>query len=180
MTDDVATQTRLIGGAMTGRREGDFYATPPEATQALLRVESFVGDIWEPACGDGAISRVLQVNGYWVISSDLFDRGYGVSPCDFLKTTSSLAPNIVTNPPFKLANQFAETAIASATSKVALLVKLAFLEGAARAELFRRKPPARVWVFSKRVTFKQPGDTGAGGSGMMAFCWVVWDRLGWL
>ena len=55
----------------------DFYPTPPEAIRALLSVETFEGSIWEPACGDGAISKVLLEAGHEVVSTDLIDRGYG-------------------------------------------------------------------------------------------------------
>jgi hypothetical protein len=77
----------------------EFYPTPPEATRALLSVESFEGTVWEPACGDGAISKVLMAAGYQVVSTDLIDRGFGQGGCDFLKSTEPLARNIITNPP---------------------------------------------------------------------------------
>ena len=78
----------------------EFYPTPPEATRALLSVEHFEGDIWEPACGDGAISKVLEEAGYSVISTDLINRGYGRGGQNFLKSTTPLARNIITNPPY--------------------------------------------------------------------------------
>lgn len=78
----------------------EFYPTPPEATRALLSVESFEGDIWEPACGDGAISKVFEAAGYQVVSTDLIDRGYGVGGHNFLKSDKPLAKNIITNPPY--------------------------------------------------------------------------------
>lgn len=78
----------------------EFYPTPPEATRALLAVESFEGDIWEPACGDGAISKVLEAAGYQVVSTDLIDRGYGAGGHNFLKSDRPLAKNIITNPPY--------------------------------------------------------------------------------
>jgi hypothetical protein len=65
-----------------------------------LSVEHFEGTIWEPACGDGAISKVLEAAGYDVISTDLIDRGFGQGGVDFLKTTKALGRNIVTNPPY--------------------------------------------------------------------------------
>jgi hypothetical protein len=55
----------------------DFYPTPPEAVRALLSVETFTGSVWEPACGDGAISKVLIEAGFEVVSTDLIDRGFG-------------------------------------------------------------------------------------------------------
>jgi hypothetical protein len=85
------------------RVQDDFYPTPPRGIESLLRVETFDGPIWEPACGDGAISMVLKAHGYAVESTDLVDRGYGKPGIDFLMEFAPLAPNIVTNPPFKLA-----------------------------------------------------------------------------
>lgn len=78
----------------------EFYPTPPEATRALLSAEGFEGSIWEPACGDGAISKVLEAAGYQVVSTDLIDRGYGAGGHDFLKSDKPLAKNIITNPPY--------------------------------------------------------------------------------
>lgn len=78
----------------------EFYPTPPEAVRALLSVERFDGTIWEPACGDGAISKVLIEAGFQVVSTDLIDRGFGRGGCDFLKSTRPLAKHIITNPPY--------------------------------------------------------------------------------
>src|SRR5271168_1273626 len=55
----------------------DFFPTPAWATYALIDNECFFGDIWESACGDGAMSRVLETTGRTVISTDLYNRGYG-------------------------------------------------------------------------------------------------------
>ena len=84
------------------REENDFYPTPETATEALLKKQKFEGNIWECACGDGAISKVLLKHGYKVYSSDLIDRGYGSTGKDFLNSDLK-ADNIVTNPPFNLA-----------------------------------------------------------------------------
>lgn len=72
------------------RASFEFYPTPPEATRALLSVEEFDGDIWEPACGDGAISEVLKAQGYIVHSTDLIMRGYEDGRLDFLKSVRPL------------------------------------------------------------------------------------------
>lgn len=170
------------------RQRDDFYPTPPKATLGLLSVERFRGGIWEPACGDGAISKVLHAAGYEVLSTDLIERGYGQSGVDFLLDYTTIADNIVTNPPFKLAEEFVRHALARSRRKVAMLCRLAWLEGAARKKLFEASPLARVWVFSKRVPMLRNGDQMmAGGGGMIAFAWFVWDRnhdgppqLGWL
>ena len=87
------------------REKDDFYPTPPEATQSLLDRQKFDGNIWECACGDGAMSELLIKSGYNVYSSDLIDRGYGETGIDFLQSTRQV-DNIVTNPPFNLATEF--------------------------------------------------------------------------
>lgn len=170
------------------REKDDFYPTPPAGTRALLAVEKFDGPIWEPACGAGDISRALESAGYEVISSDLMDRGYGESRHDFLMEWKPRAPNIITNPPFKHAEEFARKALDLTTGKVAMLCRLAWLEGKQRRELFEETPLARVWVFAGRLHMQRgelAGPTGAGG--MVAFAWFVWEHghqgpptLGWI
>src|SRR3546814_496959 len=153
----------------------DFYPTPRWATFALIDNEQFQGDIWECACGDGAMSRVLEETGNTVISSDLYDRGFGEIGHDFLRTDRS-APNIITNPPFHSAEGFVASALKQADKKFALLLRLAFLEGANRARtIFGTTPPSRVWVFSERITFYIKGAKQA-GSGTTAYAWLVWDK----
>jgi hypothetical protein len=153
----------------------DFFPTPPWATFALIDNESFSGDIWESACGDGAMSRVLEETGCPVVSTDLYDRGYGEAGHDFLKPTRS-ANNIVTNPPYNCAEGFVASGVEHARHKFALLLRLAFLEGANRARtIFSEKPPSRVWVFSERITF-YPKGAERKGSGTTAYAWFVWDK----
>ena len=66
------------------RLSDDFYATPAWVTEALLRHIRFRGPIWEPCCGDGAMSTVLGRHGYEVVSTDIADRGFGTPGVDFL------------------------------------------------------------------------------------------------
>lgn len=171
------------------RERDDFYPTPPEAVEALLRVERFPGPVWEPACGDGAICRVLEAAGLEVIATDLVDRGWGTAGVDFLLDHRTRAPSIVTNPPFKLAEPFIRHALARADAKVAMLARLAFLEGTARRQMFETTPLARVWVFSGRLKIWRSGEAPTSGrtGGMIAFAWFVWEHahsgpptLGWL
>jgi len=91
---------RSIVGQSKGRAIDDYYPTPREATLALLGVETFQGTIWEPACGDGAISKVLEEQGLSVISTDVVDRGYGTAGIDFLLDFSTSSNHVITNPPF--------------------------------------------------------------------------------
>jgi hypothetical protein len=153
----------------------DFYPTPAWATRALIENERFHGDIWECACGDGAMSAVLAETGNQIESSDLYDRGYGEIGHDFLITKRRHA-NIITNPPFHSAEGFVASGLKAAERKFALLLRLAFLEGANRANtIFHRAPPARVWVFSERITFYMKGARIA-GSGTTAYAWFVWAK----
>jgi len=185
--NDTAKRAQSIVGTNNngGRPENDFYPTPPEGTEALLEVETFVGSIWECACGDGAMSRVLERSGYDVISTDLEPRGYGIQ-LDFLLAHRLHAPNIVTNPPFRLALQFVQQARELGCEKIALLCKLAFLEGQERAEWVENSPLKSVWVFKKRLTLYRNG-IEMKNSGMIAFAWFVWEReyigrpmIGWI
>jgi hypothetical protein len=153
----------------------DFFPTPAWATHALIDNEKFMGDIWEPACGDGAMSRVLAQTGQQVISSDLYRRGFGEIGVDFLDNDRR-ADNIVTNPPYNSAEGFVAAGVNKAKRKFALLLRLAFLEGANRANtIFSCSPPNRVWVFSERITF-YPASAEIKGSGTTAYAWFVWDK----
>ena len=159
------------------REPDDFYPTPPCATEALLAVEDFAGAIWEPACGTGDMSRVLAAAGHQVLSTDLIDRGFGEGGRDFLCEWMPLAPTIVTNPPFKWAIQFTDRALQLTTGKVALFLRLAFLEGQDRGRWFPRTPLARVWVMSRRVPIaKGRLATDDDRGGPLAFAWFVWEH----
>lgn len=153
----------------------DFFPTPAWATYALLDNEKFEGEIWECACGNGAMSRVLEKHGNRVYSSDLYDRGFGDRGIDFTKAKSP-CDNIVTNPPYNSAEAFVKNGVKLAKRKFALLLRLAFLEGANRANtIFSQSPPSRVWIFSERITF-YPAGAVVKGSGTTAYAWFVWDK----
>ena len=153
----------------------DYFPTPRWATQALIANETFNGDIWECACGDGAMSEVLSQTGNPVYSSDLYERPYGDAGIDFL-TADRRASNIITNPPYNSAEGFVQAGLQKSKNKLALLLRLAFLEGANRQRtIFTTVPPTTVWVFSERITFYPAGATVA-GSGTTAYAWFVWDK----
>lgn len=153
----------------------DFYPTPEWATTALIENEFFDGDIWECACGDGAMSEILKKTGSAVYSSDLFDRGYGETGVDFLNSQRR-SNNIVTNPPYNSAEAFVQRASELSDAKFAFLLRLAFLEGANRQKkIFNVLPPSRVWIFSERITF-YPRNVEVKGSGTTAYAWFVWDK----
>lgn len=153
----------------------DFYPTPRWATYALLDNEHFDGDIWECACGDGAMSSVIMEQYNNVFSSDLYERGFGESYVDFLKCEKKY-DNIITNPPFHSAEGFVSQSLKFSKKKFALLLRLAFLEGSNRQRtIFSCAAPSRVWVFSERITFYPKGVVRS-GSGTTAYAWFVWDK----
>ena len=120
----------------------DFFPTPAWATHALIENEKFIGDIWECACGNGAMSNVLAMNVNRVESSDLHQRGFGEAGIDFLKAARR-ASNIITNPPYNSAEGFVAAGLKKAHRKFALLLRLAFLKGANRSNtIFSCTPPS--------------------------------------
>jgi hypothetical protein len=170
-------------------RGNDLYETPEVATLALLRAEPLPRTIWEPACGPGAIVRVLRGAGHRVIATDLIDYR---SPYqdhagrDFLLERK--APDgvemIITNPPFKLAAQFAAHAL-SLCPRVAMLLRFSFLEAgnektkAGRARLFALDSGqlARVHVFRNRLPMMhRDGWAGNRVSNPTPSAWYVWER----
>lgn len=164
-------------GFNADRDPDDFYPTPPCATKALLACEKFEGAIWEPACGTGDMAKVLAAAGHEVVATDLIDRGYGEGNRDFLCEWNSLAPNIVTNPPFKWARAFAERSLMLTSGKVALFLRLAFLEGQERGRWFPSTPLARVYVMSRRVPIRKGRlAEDSEREGPLAFAWFVWDH----
>jgi len=159
------------------REKDDFYPTPSEATQALMDRQKFEGNIYECACGNGAMSEVMIKNGYNVHSSDLIDRGYGKSNINFLTQDYSIMDidNIITNPPFNLSTEFTIRALSLAKKKVCMLNKLSYLEGIKRKEfIFDKNKLEKVLVFSRRVPFKKES-TNTKAAGLMAFAWFIYD-----
>lgn len=165
------------------RQEDDFYATDPIAIDVLCSVEKFNGSIWENSAGSGCLSERLKERGYNVISTDLVDRGYNCceSSVDFLKETETRAENIVMNPPYKLAQEFIEHSLELVPTggKVCAFLKIQFLEGKARKQLFEKYPPKTVYVSSSRILCAKNGDfdgmRAAGGSAV-AYAWYVWEK----
>ncbi len=177
-----AARDRAIPGRPDAihRLENDFYRTPRHAIDALLNVETFHGNVWEPACGDGAISRVLLERGLTVTSSDLVDNGYGTIH-DFLDRSLHIDQKfncVVTNPPFKHAQAFAERALETCDGKVALLCRLLWLASQRRRAFFTSVPLARVWVFPARINFNRDNEEryASGKGGMIDYGWYVFDH----
>ena len=126
------------------RQREDYYATDPIAARLLLEVEHLEGKIWECACGEKHLAKVFEDAGYDVRSSDLVNR-CGNEVFDFLgiENCESWEGNIVTNPPYKYATEFIYKSLSIIPNgyKVAMFLKVQFMEGKERKQLFTEFPP---------------------------------------
>ena len=155
----------------------DFYATDKRAIEELLNREKFRTTVYEPACGQGHIGKVLKEYGYKVKATDICYRGYGEErEVDFF-TVKENTLDIVTNPPYFCADKFIKHAleISKSGTKRAMLFRLAFLEGQKGYELFRKYPPKRVYVFSKRLNCAKNAEFEEYKSSAIAFAWFIWE-----
>lgn len=160
------------------REKHDYYATEPRVIDELFAVEEFNELIWEPACGEGHLSKRMEELGKSVYSSDLINRGYG-EQLDFLKLLEIKNKNtrdIITNPPYKYAQEFCERAINFTQGKVAMFLKLTFLEGQKRKKFFEKHPPIRVYVYSSRRKCALNGEFEKTGSSAACYAWFIWEK----
>jgi hypothetical protein len=182
---DRQKSARLDHAANPGRhsladRKDDLYETPSEAVYALLEVEDLPDSIWECACGGGAIARVLRYSGFEVYATDLVDHRCpgSESRIDFL--LEQRAPDgiecILTNPPYKNADQFVAHAL-KLVPHVIMLLPLRFLESERRTPILDSGTLARVYVFKNRLPMMhRAGWSGPRATSSIAFAWFVWDR----
>lgn len=163
----------------------DDFPTPPWATRALtefLMSEEFAlkeQTCREPAANRGHMVAPLREAFASVEAADAFDYGAGFPVADYL---FGMLPEpvdwTITNPPFRLAEQFIERALASSRVGVAVIVRAAFLEGVGRFErLFSEHQPSHVLQFTERVVMHK-GKLSATGSTATAYCWIVWRPSG--
>jgi hypothetical protein len=174
---DHVCQTGRHSQAVRGQ---DCYETPACAVEALLVAETLPHWIWEPCAGRGAIANVLRDRGHAVICSDLvrYDRFQLHFVGDFMQQTKAPVgcDAIITNPPYRIATEFARHALDLAP-RVYLLLRLAFLESVRRTEILGRRGLARVHVFRKRLPMMhRDGWNGPRTSSAIPFAWFVWNR----
>lgn len=186
-TQSVMATLNASNHSSSERAEWDYYATPRKAVDGLLRLEKFRPAIWECACGEMAISKPLTDAGYSVRSSDIVNRGN--ETIDFLAIDNQFwGGDIVTNPPFAKATEFIEKALSIVTdgAKVALFLRVQFLEGVKRRAMFDHSPPKRIWVSSRNLRCAKNGDFASATGNASTYCWIVWEKgfkgrpeLGW-
>lgn len=158
------------------REANDYYATEPRVIEELFAVEDFSDEIWECACGEGHLSKRMEELGKNVLSTDLVDRSYGVARVDFLSSYDGIGRDIITNPPYKFAQEFCERAIELAGNKVAMFLKLTFLEGQKRKKFFAQHPPKTIYVYSSRRKCALNGKFEDTGSSAAAYAWFIWKK----
>ena len=175
---------KLAGGnPERGRVDNDFYATDPKSTKALLDNVKFEGNSFlEPCCGQGHISKLIEE--YYpnaeVVSQDLVDRGYGKTGIDFLTYEFDRKfDNVITNPPFKLAQDFIEKSLEllNDNGKVAMFLKINYLSGKKRyKEIYSKFPPYRVYVFTGRMSCSKNNTPEGFKMGAMDYVWMIWEK----
>lgn len=166
------------------REKNDYYATDPIAIDVLLDDGNAILNeyIWECSTGEGHLSKRLIERGYTVRSTDLIFREYGIGGVDFLQQKPQhFKGDILTNPPYKLAKEFIEHAleIIQEGNKVFMFLKLQFLEGKSRKELFKKYPPKCVYISSSRILCAKNGDfekAKKNGGSAVAYAWYEWQK----
>lgn len=165
------------------RETNDYYATDPKTLVIFLKSLQrdnikLNNQIWECACGEGHLSKVLLEKGYIVKSTDLINRNYGIYGIDFLKETAKWNGDILTNPPYKYAKEFVKHSLEliEEGKQVIMLLKIQFLEGKDRRKFFEKYPPKYVYVNSARQTCYLNGDMSKKLSSASCYCWFIWEK----
>lgn len=181
------TTNGFANNAKHERESNDYYATEPKATELLLDLDDF-SNVWEVACGGGHMAQVLLDAGVLSRVSDKFsygasfDIGDGMpmypEVIDFLDYHWQWDGDIITNPPYKYANQFIENAmnILQDGRKLALFLPIRYTEGKARKLLFEKYPPKKIWVSSGRLKCAIGGDFKNMKGSAVSYAWFVWEK----
>lgn len=165
------------------RESNDYYATDPIAIDVLTEDGGvrFDKPIWECACGAGHLSVRLRSYGVDVYATDIVDRGYNDAIIDFLTYNGGWNGDILTNPPYKYAQEFIEHALSIVPdgNRVFMFLKVQFLEGKKRKKLFEKHPPKCVYVSSSRILCAKNAEfekMRQGGGSAVAYAWFEWQK----
>lgn len=182
MNDKIYKCIGASNHAKSKRQPYDYYATEPKAAKLLLLAEPDLDIIWECACGEGHLADVFFDARKLALATDLIDRGYPLmnKTLDFLSNDNKgyWHGDIVTNPPYKFAQLFVEKAmeLLRGKHKLCLFLKLTFLEGKARKEMFAKYPPKTIYVCSSRIPCAKNGNFSKHQSSAVAYAWFVWQK----
>jgi len=170
------------------RQTDDFYATDPMALELFYKKFNKDGNkiavkVWEPSCGMGHLSKVLENYRHDVMSTDLIYRGYGQGGIDFLADfvidrDNLFNGDILTNPPFKLAEAFIEKGMSRLKegNRLFFFLKIQFLEGQKRKELFKKYPPKFVYCHSSRQLCCKDAEFEKYTATTQFYAWYVWEK----
>jgi hypothetical protein len=161
----------------------DDFPTPPWATRGLL--EYILKDkaalaamtCLEPACGAGHMAKVLREYFAEVRCSDAYDYGYGTVR-DFLAYPyeTNSCDWVITNPPFRLGEEFVLRSLKVARKGVAILARTVFIESVGRYEkIFCRSPPTKFAQFTERVPMVR-GRLDKKATTATGYAWLVWEK----
>lgn len=163
------------------RQANDYYATDPIAAELLLQQEEFY-NIWECASGENHLANVFKRHGHNVRTSDIVQRTPTTEVYDFLSMDNTTWDgDIITNPPYKLATEFIYKALSIIRDgdKVAMFLKVQFMEGKERKHLFTNFPPKTIYVSSSRILCAKNAEfekMKQGGGSAVAYAWYVWVK----
>lgn len=162
------------------REENDYYATDPIAIDVLIKDGGVTleNPVFEPSCGEGHLAKRLQEYGYKVIATDLIDRGFGKGNIDFFSVIGEVTGSILTNPPYNKAYEFIEHGmeLLKDGNHMYMFLKLQFLEGKKRKELFKKYPPKTVYVCSSRIICAKNGDFEHTTGSAVAYAWYEFEK----
>lgn len=162
------------------REANDWYVEPEWCSLRLFEEERFYDGVYDPACGRGTIVISALKSGLVAAGSDLIDRGWDstLTPLNFLESEHR-RDNIVSNPPFGIAEPFVEHALKLATRKVAMLLPANWVQGDKRSRWLAQTPLRRIWFITPRPSMP-PGQVleagGKPGNGTTDYAWFVWLR----
>jgi hypothetical protein len=171
------------------RHPQDYYIEPKWCSERLFEMERFRGSILDPACGSGRIVRSAVAAGYTTFGSDIVSRHPDFPVSDFMDEVRE-CDNIVSNPPFSIAEKFVARALHFAPGKVAMLLPANWIQGDKRSRWLEKTPLRRILFITPRPSMP-PGPVieagGKPGSGTTDYAWFIWDRdhigspqIGWL
>lgn len=160
------------------REANDLYCTHPSAVEALCDLETFSPEIWEPCAGLGHIADTLRGRGYKVRESDILTRGRDIEQLNFLTCHEHFDGDIITNPPYKLATPIIRKAMEVVTdgNRIAMWLRILFLESRERKKLFEEYPPTQVWISSKRIPSAMNGDFENISSSAQGYMWMIFQK----
>ena len=169
-----------VGKVPSARRPRDAYYTPDEVAWACVNWLPWNirgRTVLEPHVGGGAFARALTRRGATVLGNDIYGASTGFEDCkrhtvgDFLEyETKEPVFAVVGNPPYRVAEAHVRRAL-SLTSRVAFLLRMAFLESSGRKAFWQAHPCSEVHVLSERPSFTDDGATDHA-----AYAWFVWGR----